>query len=200
MGLRGRGGGGGGAVGGIPPVGGLGTVAGPHGGEPAVNWPRAFFAPAALSHSRPLVLDGVCGGACCARCGSLVLVDVVDVDHVQPLALGGEDTDGNVQPLCHGSHLAKTGEDFRAGTGRVPARAPVTLGRRVPFVDGPVPAHAYGPVPAHAVAATLARVPCGERRTAATQSGRNGEHRIQRFLEPRRSRLPTKGPCPAGKT
>ncbi|MFE6159941.1 HNH endonuclease [Streptomyces sp. NPDC056486] len=31
---------------------------------------------------------------------------------MQPLALGGEDTDGNVQPLCHGCHLDKTAEDF----------------------------------------------------------------------------------------
>ncbi|MFG2882164.1 HNH endonuclease [Streptomyces sp. NPDC048297] len=31
---------------------------------------------------------------------------------MQPLALGGEDTDGNVQPLCHVCHLVKTAEDF----------------------------------------------------------------------------------------
>ncbi|MGW6526691.1 HNH endonuclease [Streptomyces venezuelae] len=48
----------------------------------------------------------------CAQCGSLVLTDVVDMDHVQPLALGGEDTDGNVQPVCRECHLTKTGEDF----------------------------------------------------------------------------------------
>ncbi|MFI6607129.1 HNH endonuclease [Streptomyces sp. NPDC050507] len=54
-------------------------------------------------------------GARCARCGLLVLADVVDVDHMQPLALGGEDTDGNVQPLCHGCHLDKTAEDFGGG-------------------------------------------------------------------------------------
>ncbi|OII70130.1 MULTISPECIES: HNH endonuclease [unclassified Streptomyces] len=51
-------------------------------------------------------------GTRCARCGSLVLADGVDVDHVQPLALGGEDTDGSVQPLCQVCHLAKTAEDF----------------------------------------------------------------------------------------
>ena len=62
--------------------------------------------------ARLRALVGARGGARCARCGSLVLADVVDVDHVQPLALGGEDTDGNVQPLCHGCHLTKTGEDF----------------------------------------------------------------------------------------
>ncbi|MFF1698510.1 HNH endonuclease [Streptomyces sp. NPDC058257] len=34
--------------------------------------------------------------------------------HRQPLALEGEDTDTNVQPLCHNCHLAKTAEDFTA--------------------------------------------------------------------------------------
>ncbi|MFD4141556.1 HNH endonuclease [Streptomyces sp. NPDC058572] len=68
--------------------------------------------------ARLRALVGARGGARCARCGSLVLADVVDVDHVQPLALGGEDTDTNVQPLCHGCHLAKTGEDFGAAMPR----------------------------------------------------------------------------------
>ncbi|WTB44536.1 HNH endonuclease [Streptomyces sp. NBC_00827] len=58
------------------------------------------------------------GGARRARCGSLVLADVVNVDHMQPLTLGGEDTDGNVQPLCHECHSVKTGEDF--GTTNAP--------------------------------------------------------------------------------
>nr|WP_280887268.1 hypothetical protein [Streptomyces sp. LBL] len=31
---------------------------------------------------------------------------------MQPLALGGEDTDGHVQPLCHACRLIKKGEDF----------------------------------------------------------------------------------------
>ncbi|MFE2496012.1 HNH endonuclease [Streptomyces scopuliridis] len=52
------------------------------------------------------------GGARCARCGSLALAGSVDVDHVRPLARGGEDTDQNVQVLCRECHLAKTGEDF----------------------------------------------------------------------------------------
>ena len=55
---------------------------------------------------------GIRVGARCAGCGSLVLADSVDVDHGQPLALGGEDTDGNVQLLCRDCHVAKTGEDF----------------------------------------------------------------------------------------
>ncbi|MEE1823327.1 HNH endonuclease signature motif containing protein [Streptomyces sp. BE20] len=36
------------------------------------------------------------------------------MDHRQPLALGGEDTDGNVQPLCRPCHRLKTGADFNA--------------------------------------------------------------------------------------
>ncbi|MFF2792512.1 HNH endonuclease [Streptomyces sp. NPDC058049] len=36
----------------------------------------------------------------------------VDVDHVRPQSLGGEDTDSNVQVLCHDCHRLKTREDF----------------------------------------------------------------------------------------
>ena len=81
--------------------------------------------------ARPRALVGACGGARCARCGSLILADVVDVDHVQPLALGGEDTDGNVQILCRDCHLIKTGEDFPldATTSRAIRRAPRLAGR-----------------------------------------------------------------------
>ncbi|WP_308377906.1 HNH endonuclease signature motif containing protein [Streptomyces sp. ISL-98] len=55
-------------------------------------------------------------GRCnCARCGRHVLASGIDVDHVLPLALGGEDTDDNVQPLCRPCHRLKTREDFGAG-------------------------------------------------------------------------------------
>ncbi|WP_244888740.1 HNH endonuclease [Streptomyces purpureus] len=40
----------------------------------------------------------------------------VDVDHVRPLSLGGEDIDSNVQVLCHGCHQLKTRTEF--GTAR----------------------------------------------------------------------------------
>ncbi|MET9147315.1 HNH endonuclease signature motif containing protein [Streptomyces sp. NPDC004042] len=40
--------------------------------------------------------------------------DGVDVDHVRPLALGGEDVAGNVQVLCHGCHQLKTATEFGA--------------------------------------------------------------------------------------
>ncbi|MET7678976.1 HNH endonuclease signature motif containing protein [Streptomyces sp. NPDC005423] len=74
--------------------------------------------------ARLRALVGARGGARCARCGSLVLADVVDVDHVQPIALGGEGTDGNVQPLCRDCHLAKTGEDFPPAVARLPRCQP----------------------------------------------------------------------------
>ncbi|MFJ9262295.1 HNH endonuclease [Streptomyces bacillaris] len=65
--------------------------------------------------ARVRALVGARGGARCARCGSLTLAGSVDVDHVQPLALGGEDTDQNIQPLCRDCHRVKTGEDFPGG-------------------------------------------------------------------------------------
>nr|WP_248296359.1 HNH endonuclease [Streptomyces sp. S1D4-11] len=36
--------------------------------------------------------------------GAEIPADGVDVDHVRPLSLGGEDIDSNVQVLCHGCH------------------------------------------------------------------------------------------------
>ncbi|WP_330299919.1 HNH endonuclease [Streptomyces sp. NBC_00503] len=54
------------------------------------------------------------GRARCARCLRDVLASAIDIDHVQPLALGGEDVDDNVQTLCRGCHKLKTREDFGA--------------------------------------------------------------------------------------
>ncbi|MFJ9583234.1 HNH endonuclease [Streptomyces acidicola] len=73
---------------------------------------RSVLARVYSGAARLRALVGIRGGARCARCGSLVLADALDVDHMQPLALGGEDTDGNVQPLCRECHREKTGEDF----------------------------------------------------------------------------------------
>ncbi|MFD8104771.1 HNH endonuclease [Streptomyces microflavus] len=55
------------------------------------------------------------GSAWCDWCLGDFPADGVDVDHVRPLALRGEDTDSNVQVLCHGCHRVKTGEDFSGG-------------------------------------------------------------------------------------
>ncbi|WP_407989311.1 HNH endonuclease [Kitasatospora sp. CMC57] len=42
--------------------------------------------------------------------------ELVDVDRRTPLALGGEDTDSNVWPLCSTCHQGKTRQDFGFGT------------------------------------------------------------------------------------
>ncbi|MFE1828355.1 HNH endonuclease [Streptomyces yangpuensis] len=43
----------------------------------------------------------------------------MDVDHVRPLSLGGEDTDSNSQVLCHGCHGLKTEPSSGLLRGRV---------------------------------------------------------------------------------
>lgn len=57
------------------------------------------------------------GGATCAHCGFVFLPADLDIDHVVPLAKGGEDVEANVQALCKRCHKAKTAGDFgkRAG-------------------------------------------------------------------------------------
>ncbi|MFF2544005.1 HNH endonuclease [Kitasatospora sp. NPDC058063] len=52
------------------------------------------------------------GSAVCGLCGEGFPAELVDVDHRQPLALGGEDTDDNVWSLCRPCHRGKTREDF----------------------------------------------------------------------------------------
>ncbi|MEG8276411.1 HNH endonuclease [Streptomyces sp. AHA2] len=48
----------------------------------------------------------------CARCPGQFLASGVDIDHIIPLAKGGEDVASNVQVLCKACHKAKTREDF----------------------------------------------------------------------------------------
>ncbi|MFB6573206.1 HNH endonuclease [Streptomyces noursei] len=52
------------------------------------------------------------GHGWCDWCLDDFPADGMDVDHVRPLALGGTDTDGNVQVLCRGCHRLKTGTEF----------------------------------------------------------------------------------------
>lgn len=52
------------------------------------------------------------GWATCAACGFEFLPSAVDIDHIIPLALGGEDIPPNVQVLCRPCHKAKTRRDF----------------------------------------------------------------------------------------
>ena len=52
------------------------------------------------------------GGAYCAVHLGWVPSSLVDIDHIKPLALGGEDVEGNVQALCKRCHKTKTAMDF----------------------------------------------------------------------------------------
>ncbi len=54
------------------------------------------------------------GSAWCDWCLGDFPAGGVDVDHVRPLSLGGEDVDRNVQVLCHGCHGLKTATEFGA--------------------------------------------------------------------------------------
>jgi 5-methylcytosine-specific restriction protein A len=42
--------------------------------------------------------------------GKITAAEVVD--HIKPLALGGEDVDDNVRSLCHSHHAKRTAEQF----------------------------------------------------------------------------------------
>ncbi|MGW3930140.1 HNH endonuclease [Streptomyces microflavus] len=59
---------------------------------------------------RKVVRKAVAGT--CARCGGTFLPSQVDIDHIKPLALGGEDVATNVQVLCKRCHVIKTAMDF----------------------------------------------------------------------------------------
>jgi 5-methylcytosine-specific restriction protein A len=48
----------------------------------------------------------------CNSCHKTYLASAIDIDHVLPLAKGGEDIDENVQCLCRPCHRLKTREDF----------------------------------------------------------------------------------------
>ncbi|MFI5864239.1 HNH endonuclease [Streptomyces sp. NPDC051546] len=54
------------------------------------------------------------GSAWCDWCLNDFPANGVDVDHVRPLSLGGEDVDSNVQVLCHSCHGLKTRTEFGA--------------------------------------------------------------------------------------
>nr|WP_323184990.1 HNH endonuclease signature motif containing protein [Kitasatospora purpeofusca] len=54
------------------------------------------------------------GSAVCGLCSETFPAELVDIDHRTPLALGGEDTDSNVQALCRTCHRVKTARDFGA--------------------------------------------------------------------------------------
>ncbi|TZG28583.1 HNH endonuclease [Sphingomonas montanisoli] len=52
-------------------------------------------------------------GGLCERCEAAGRVTLATrVDHIQPLALGGEDVDENTRNLCEPCHLEVTAEQF----------------------------------------------------------------------------------------
>ncbi|MFD7591709.1 HNH endonuclease [Kitasatospora sp. NPDC059812] len=52
------------------------------------------------------------GGSHCEACGLRFLGSAIDVDHIKPIAHGGQDVDDNVQTLCRPCHKLKTRRDF----------------------------------------------------------------------------------------
>lgn len=49
----------------------------------------------------------------CQDCEAKGVITVaVEVDHIQPLSLGGTDTDDNTRNLCKPCHLKRTAEQF----------------------------------------------------------------------------------------
>ncbi|HEY1070910.1 MAG TPA: HNH endonuclease signature motif containing protein [Thermomonas sp.] len=52
----------------------------------------------------------------CAACRSVVAYPHgFHLDHIVALMNGGDDTESNLQVLCHGCHEAKTRDDLRGG-------------------------------------------------------------------------------------
>ncbi|WP_082442349.1 HNH endonuclease signature motif containing protein [Sphingomonas sp. Leaf257] len=50
----------------------------------------------------------------CRHCDKIgILTPAVEVDHIVPKALGGQDNWSNTQSLCKGCHQAKTRNDMR---------------------------------------------------------------------------------------
>jgi 5-methylcytosine-specific restriction protein A len=46
------------------------------------------------------------------------VTEAVEVDHIVPLAMGGNGDESNLQPLCHDHHAAKTAQENAALNGR----------------------------------------------------------------------------------
>ena len=43
----------------------------------------------------------------CALCGDYCAPDILEVDHIKPLSLGGNDEDENLRVLCHPCHVER---------------------------------------------------------------------------------------------
>jgi 5-methylcytosine-specific restriction protein A len=48
----------------------------------------------------------------CRKCGTLLTLDLCQIDHIVARVNGGEDNDGNCQVLCIPCHAAKTEQDM----------------------------------------------------------------------------------------
>jgi 5-methylcytosine-specific restriction endonuclease McrA len=49
----------------------------------------------------------------CPICGHDLLIDFSHVDHIIPLALGGDNAEENLQVVCHECHKRKTKKDIK---------------------------------------------------------------------------------------
>lgn len=67
---------------------------------------RKQFSASALWHHL-LTFEGKCADCQCKTGGA----NGLEWDHVTPLAMGGDDTLDNLQPLCRACHKAKTAQD-----------------------------------------------------------------------------------------
>lgn len=82
---------------------------------------------------RLLDFNGRCAGCDC-KCGG---ANGLEWDHVIPIAMGGDDTIENLQPLCKGCHRAKTSDDV-ANVAKAKRRQAKHLGIR-PNKGRPIP-------------------------------------------------------------
>ncbi|MER5862191.1 HNH endonuclease signature motif containing protein [Kitasatospora sp. NPDC002040] len=88
-------------------------------GRPTVRARRVRQAQAAWTYNGAARLRKrieLAGTGRCEWCWQDFPPSAIDVDHIIPLALGGEDTDGNVQALCRPCHKGKTSRDFGAAS------------------------------------------------------------------------------------
>lgn len=65
-----------------------------------------------MTERRVAEIFAKCGGRCQGCKRKLMAGDDYEIDHIVALAKGGTDEDGNLQVLCAGCHLIKTGGDI----------------------------------------------------------------------------------------
>lgn len=71
-------------------------------------------------------------GGCCAMCRQPITpASGLEFDHVVPLALGGEDIESNLQPLCSRDHKLKTAGDV-GSIRKADRQRAVSIGTKAP--------------------------------------------------------------------